>query len=193
MRRGKRAVSRSAGAIARPRETMLRGTAGTAPAALAALSLTARSAPAFGHVATDSRHDSLTLCAPRDALLQGTVPQSADPIPAARRGAGSPAPLAAARRRSPGTAAASRPQTGERSGAGLAPSPLRPGSPPAPLLTTSPRLAGKARVAVPRRALTYTDGVGEPRQSLPQQPRQQQQEGPGRALPHFLQPLRFSP
>lgn len=66
---------------------------------------------------------------------------------------------------------------------------LAPRSPPHNL----PRLAGKARVAVPRRALTYTDGVGEPRQCLPQQPRQQQQEGPGRALPHLLQPLRFSP
>lgn len=52
---------------------------------------------------------------------------------------------------------------------------------------------GKERVSLPRRALTYTDGVGEPRQSLPQQPRQQQQQGPGHALPHLLQLLRFSP
>lgn len=66
---------------------------------------------------------------------------------------------------------------------------LAPRSPP----HNFPPAGGEGAGRGPRRALTYTDGVGEPRQSLPQQPRQQQQEGPGRALPHFLQPLRFSP
>lgn len=85
--------------------------------------------------------------------------------------------------------------TGKEPEPGWSPEPpaLPPRRPALPLHRTSPRLAGKERAAVPRRALTYTDGVGEPCQSLPQQPRQQQQEGPGCALPHFLQSLRFSP
>lgn len=116
----------------------------------------------------------MTLRAPRDAPLPpGQVPQNVDPIPTARSGTGSP-----------GTAAASRPSQGRAAERGW----------PLPLLLPPHRFPaiGRGRRGS-RRALTDTDGVGEAPQSLPQQPRQQQREGPGRALPHPLHPLRLSP
>lgn len=192
VRRGKRAVSRSGGAIARPREMMLRETAGNSPRFTRCPEPHGSLGPGFRarrYRSTPRLSRIYVFPGMRCSRARFRRVRTRSPPPA-QRGAGSSAPLAAARRRSPSTAAASRPpaKRRERSRAGSFPA----ARPPLPSTRGAP-VAGKARVAVPWRALTYTDGVGEPRQSLPQQPRQQQQEGPGRALPHLLQPLRFSP
>lgn len=121
------------------------------------------------------------------SLNHSAIPHGDGPQPPVGPGVNSSRPS------SPGTAPASPCRLREGAGAELAPRAA------AAALAPFPRPAAAGFSPPPRRnwvPLTDADGVGESSPSLPQQPRQQQQQqqqGPGQALPHFLQPLRFSP